>query len=301
MSQHFSVSNGSFNGYCLFQHEDATELRIYDMGQEIESIVNTLQGDLISENNLHLTEDQFHLERYIEANEALYNYISARDQETRWSDLIDYICHDLPPSFECTDAKQMVWAFERKKNFAKGLYEENNDIIPFYLRQEFLRKKIKQENTVEIEDIRLLAGADVAYDDANNLLVAAITVHDIQSMDLIEEVTLTSGISFPYIPGLFSFREVPPLLRAFEKLENKPDVIICDGHGVAHPKGIGMASHLGVELKIPTVGCAKKRLIGAYDKSELSIAKGSELPLRWCSEKVGVALRTQENINPYLV
>ena len=100
---------------------------------------------------------------------------------------------------------------------------------------------------------------------------------------------------------MFSFREIPPILEAYKKLEIKPDLIVCDAQGIAHPKNMGMASHLGLELDIPTIGCAKKRLVGVYDKSKLGQKRGSTENLVWDSEIVGVALRTQDNIKPMFV
>ena len=132
-------------------------------------------------------------------------------------------------------------------------------------------------------------------------MVGAITVLNAKTLEVIEESFEVMPIQFPYIPGLFSFREIPPLEIAFQKLKIKPNLIICDGHGVSHPKGIGMATHLGIKLNIPTIGCAKKKLIGHFDIEELKIEKGSTSNIIWSDEVIGVALRTRENTKPLYV
>jgi deoxyribonuclease V len=132
-------------------------------------------------------------------------------------------------------------------------------------------------------------------------MVGAIVVINVETFEVIEQAFHKMKINFPYIPGLFSFRETPPLIEAFKKLSHKPDLIICDGHGIAHPKAAGMASHLGVELNIPTIGCAKKRLIGFYEKEKLNPARGSMEDLIWNSMMIGKVLRTQHNIKPVFV
>jgi len=142
---------------------------------------------------------------------------------------------------------------------------------------------------------------DVAYNEQENRMVGAIVILDADSLEVVEKASHEMEITFPYVPGLFSFREIPPILEAHKKLKIKPDLIVCDAQGIAHPKNMGMASHLGLELAIPTIGCAKKRLVGVYDKSKLDQKRGAIEHLIWGSEIVGVALRTQDNIKPMFV
>ena len=126
--------------------------------------------------------------------------------------------------------------------------------------QQELRSRVVR--TGSPRPLRLMAGADVSYAKRAETMYAAVVVVEWPSLNVVEEVTAQRPAEFPYIPGLLSFREMPALLAAFEKLRARLDVIIYDGHGVAHPRGFGIASHLGVLLDVPTVGCAKKRLVG---------------------------------------
>jgi len=147
--------------------------------------------------------------------------------------------------------------------------------------------------------LRTIAGADVSYARRAETMYAAVVVVRWPSGEVVDQVTAERPAEFPYIPGLLSFREMPALLAAFEALRTRPDVLIYDGHGVAHPRGFGIASHLGVLLDVPTVGCAKKRLVGehAHPKPE----KGSSAPLRHGGKTIGTVLRTRTNVKPVFV
>jgi len=115
----------------------------------------------------------------------------------------------------------------------------------------------------------------------------------------VEVKTAKKRICFPYIPGLLSFREGPAIIEAIKKLSVKPDVFIFDGQGIAHPRGVGIATHVGVLLGISTIGCAKSVLCGTY--KEPGIEKGSWTPLIYNGKKVGVALRTRSGVKPVFV
>lgn len=149
--------------------------------------------------------------------------------------------------------------------------------------------------------IRLIAGVDVEYDKETYLIAGAIAVMDYDTLEIKAVATHVMHVTFPYIPGLFSFREMPVLLEAWKKLEIRPDLIVCDGQGVAHPRRFGLASHLGIVLDIPTLGCGKTRFFGQYDT--LGDERGSIAPLlaEDNGEQVGNALRTQAGINPVFV
>ena len=115
--------------------------------------------------------------------------------------------------------------------------------------------------------IHLVAGADVSYNKGSDRFYAGVVVLQFPELSLIEESVAIGNVSFPYIPGLLTFREAPILLQAFRKLSTQPDVILFDGQGIAHPRGIGIASHMGIFLDCPSIGCAKSKLTGIYDAS----------------------------------
>ncbi|MEO6036821.1 MAG: deoxyribonuclease V [Saprospiraceae bacterium] len=174
------------------------------------------------------------------------------------------------------------------------------DFLPYYALQEQLREKVIREDCLPAT-IQYVAGVDVAYNDLDQRMVGAIVVLDALSLELVDQATHEMDITFPYLPGLFSFRELPPLLEAYKKLRILPNLIVCDAQGIAHPKGLGMASHLGIELDRPTIGCAKKRLFGNYEAIQLGAERGSSQPLMANHDQVGVVLRTQTNIKPMFV
>ncbi len=163
-----------------------------------------------------------------------------------------------------------------------------------------LRAQIITTNQLP-DPIRYIAGTDVEYDKESDLIAGSIVVLNYQTLDVVEIATHCMQVTFPYIPGLFSFREMPPLLAAWEKLTQKPDLLICDGQGIAHPRRFGMASHLGISIGKPTIGCGKTKLYGHY--TDLDIRKGSIAPLLAEDDAaiIGNVLRTQEGINPVFV
>lgn len=163
--------------------------------------------------------------------------------------------------------------------------------------QTYLAAKVEKENRFNV--IHCVAGVDVAYAKECDQLVAAVVVLDAQTLNVIETVTATDKEQFPYIPGLFSFRELPPLIKTFNKLQTQPDLIVCDGQGYAHPRRFGLACHLGVIFDVPTIGCGKTRLLGKH--KELDMTRGSMVPLIDNDEVIGNVLRTQTNTNPIYV
>lgn len=182
----------------------------------------------------------------------------------------------------------------------KEYYDNDLELLPYYELQLTYKHKVIRENQLPTT-IKYIAGVDVAYNDAECRMVGGIVVLDAETLEAVEQAVHDMEVTFPYVPGLFSFREVPAVKAAYEKLTIKPDLIVCDGHGIAHPMGVGMATHLGIELDIPTIGCAKKRLVGAYEKEQLGKERGDKLSLVWDNEEVGYVLRTQTDTNPVFV
>ncbi len=146
---------------------------------------------------------------------------------------------------------------------------------------------------------RTLAAADVSFDRGGTVLFAAVVVVEAGSFRLIERAGLAAPARFPYVPGLLSFREAPALLEAFDRIKTRPDVVLCDGQGIAHPRRLGIASHLGLRLDLPTIGCAKSRLCGKYD--EPGADRGDRSPLVDKGEVVGAVLRTRAKVAPLFV
>jgi len=149
------------------------------------------------------------------------------------------------------------------------------------------------------EQITLVAGADVGYSNRYQAAVAALATYTYPSLEFRELVQFSGEIAYPYRPGLLSFRELPMLLEAFQRLQGQPDVVLCDGQGIAHPRRLGLASHLGLWLDLPTVGCAKTRLVGAHGK--VGPKKGQYRSLMHRHELVGVVLRTRTEVKPLYV
>lgn len=132
------------------------------------------------------------------------------------------------------------------------------------------------------------------------LALASIVVLTFPERELVESSEGAAPPDFPYIPGLLSFREMPAILAAWARPTVRPDVMMCDAHGVAHPRGFGLASHLGVVLDLPTIGCAKSRLFGTH---RLPAAKGRSVPLRHPQDGsvLGAVVRTRTGVRPIYV
>ena len=146
---------------------------------------------------------------------------------------------------------------------------------------------------------RYVAGADISLDRGSDRGYAGVVVIDASSMETVEEVGATAEIRFPYVPGLLSFRELPALEHAWRTLRRKPDVLIFDGAGYAHPRRFGLACHGGVLFDLPTIGCAKSILVGTH--GPLGDARGSTAPLVHRDEIVGMAVRLRDRTNPVYV
>lgn len=162
--------------------------------------------------------------------------------------------------------------------------------------QKRLRSQVSLAPSFRLADLRTVAGVDAAYGDVNR---AAVVVFSFPDLEVLESAVALRESVFPYVPGLLSFREIPAVLDALDKLKTTPDVLICDGQGYAHPRRLGLASHLGVYLDRPAVGCAKSRLVGTY--TEPGPAVGDRSPLVHRGEVVGAVLRSKPRTNPLFV
>jgi deoxyribonuclease V len=147
------------------------------------------------------------------------------------------------------------------------------------------------------EPVEIVAGIDVAYNDTQAF--AAVVLLEVSTGKLQQVVSAETPVQFPYVPGLLSFREVPAIMRALEQLSIRPDLVMCDGQGIAHPRRFGIACHIGVLYDLPTIGCAKTRLTGKAD--DPAQTKGSYSDLVHKRETIGVVLRTRDNVNPLYI
>ncbi|MBX7548201.1 endonuclease V [Streptomyces sp. tea 10] len=144
-----------------------------------------------------------------------------------------------------------------------------------------------------------VTGVDVAYDDDLDLVAAAAVVLDAATLEVVAEATAVGRVSFPYVPGLLAFREIPTVLAALDRLPCPPGLVVCDGYGLAHPRRFGLASHLGVLTGLPVVGVAKNPFTFTYD--EPAPARGASAALLAGTEEVGRALRTRDGVKPVFV
>ena len=147
--------------------------------------------------------------------------------------------------------------------------------------------------------VKTVAGIDLGYDAKNNTSRAVCVALSFPELELIESSEAILPIQFPYIPGLLSFRETPVAVRALEKLENAPDLILCDGQGIAHPRRFGIACHIGLIADAPTIGVAKSILVGRFEN--LGETRGSVAPLVHRGERIGAVLRTKDKVQPVYI
>lgn len=144
-----------------------------------------------------------------------------------------------------------------------------------------------------------VTGVDVAYDDERDIVVAAAVVLDAATLEVVEEATAVGRVSFPYVPGLLAFREIPTVLAALENLGTDPGLVVCDGYGRAHPRRFGLASHLGVLTGLPVIGVAKSPFTFTHEPP--GPRRGDQSPLLDGAEEVGRALRTRTGTKPVYV
>ncbi|MGA5704018.1 endonuclease V [Peterkaempfera bronchialis] len=150
-----------------------------------------------------------------------------------------------------------------------------------------------------VEDGGTVAGVDVAYDEQRDLVAAAAVVLDVATLQVVDQATAVGRIAFPYIPGLLAFRELPAVLDALDRLTTRPGLIVCDGYGIAHPRRLGLASHLGLTTSIPAFGVAKTPF--TFTHQPPGPTRGDRSPLLDAGEDVGRALRTRTGVKPVFV
>ncbi|MEH2223311.1 deoxyribonuclease V [Nostoc sp.] len=164
--------------------------------------------------------------------------------------------------------------------------------------QETLQNQVITEDRLQ-EPIQYVAGVDMGFEADGTISRAAVAVLSFPDLQIIETSLAHRPTTFPYVPGFLSFREIPAVLDALEKIKTTPDIILCDGQGIAHPRRLGIASHLGLLIDMPTIGVAKSRLIGKHE--ELAETKGSTQPLIYNGETIGAVLRSRTGVKPLYI
>lgn len=165
--------------------------------------------------------------------------------------------------------------------------------------QETLRSRLRITDRSLRRAPALVAGADVSYDRGSEIIFGAVVVLTWPDLKIVEMRGSIGRARFPYVPGYLSFREIPILLKAFARVRNKPDLIFCDGQGIAHPRRFGLACHLGMVLGVRSIGCAKSRLVGEHE--DPALGRGSMTSLVHEGREVGLVLRTRDGVAPLYV
>lgn len=150
-------------------------------------------------------------------------------------------------------------------------------------------------------EVTRIAGVDMAINENNGMARAAVVLLSYPELEMLEQHVYEEPLRMPYIPGLLSFREIPCIIGAFDRLREQPQLVMVDGQGIAHPRRLGIAAHLGLWLDLPTIGCAKSILRGHYDEQALGEEAGAWEPLIYKNETLGAAVRTRSHVKPMII
>jgi deoxyribonuclease V len=164
------------------------------------------------------------------------------------------------------------------------------------LQRELARQIIRVD---QLDEVKHIAGVDMAINEENGMARSAVVLLSYPAMELVEQHVYEEPLRMPYIPGLLSFREIPCILGAFDLLNQQPELVMVDGQGIAHPRRLGIASHLGLWLDLPTIGCAKSILTGHHEP--LSEEAGAWVPLKVGNEVIGAVVRTRTRVKPMII
>src|SRR5947209_8421403 len=183
----------------------------------------------------------------------------------------------------------------------RQLHEWNLQQSEAIALQRELAKRVVRED--RLDEVHHIAGVDMAINEENGMARAAVVLLTYPALEVVEQHVYEEPVRMPYIPGLLSFRETPCILGAFALLKQQPELVMVDGQGIAHPRRLGIASHLGLWLDLPSIGCAKSILRGEYDREALGEEVGAWVPLidKKNNEVIGAALRTRAHTNPMFI
>jgi len=179
----------------------------------------------------------------------------------------------------------------------KPLHEWNLKQDEAIALQRELAKRVVRED--RLDQVRHVAGVDMAINEVSGMARAAVVLLSYPALEIVERHVYEEPVRMPYVPGLLSFRELPCILGAFDLLKQQPELVMVDGQGIAHPRRLGIASHLGVWLDLPTIGCAKSILTGHHKL--LGEEAGSWVPLNADGEVIGAVLRTRAHVKPMII
>lgn len=163
------------------------------------------------------------------------------------------------------------------------------------------QEKLRDQITVKPlrKEITTVAGADLSFDKKSDKVYAGVVILRLPGLEVMARSAVITHIDFPYIPGLLAFRELPPLKEAWNVLKIRPDVLVMDGHGIAHPRRMGLATHFGIIMDQPTIGCAKNNLTGDFNQPESG--KGRYRYIMEEGERIGMVLRSRTNVKPIFI
>jgi deoxyribonuclease V len=167
------------------------------------------------------------------------------------------------------------------------------------LQVELARRVIRTDQLAD--RVLRVAGVDMAINEESGLARAAVVLLSYPQLEVLERHVYEEPVRMPYVPGLLSFREIPSILEAFAQLREQPQLVMVDGQGIAHPRYLGIASHLGLWLDLPTIGCAKSILRGSYDERALSEEAGAWVPLIYRHATIGAVVRTRTRVKPMII
>src|SRR5205085_5958771 len=164
------------------------------------------------------------------------------------------------------------------------------------LKKELAKRVIRED---QLGEVHTIAGVDMAINEQNGMARAAVVLLSFPELEILERHVYEEPVRLEYVPGLLSFREIPCILGAFARLKQQPDLVMVDGQGIAHPRRLGIASHLGLWINLPTIGCAKSILVGHHE--EVGEEAGAWVPLTYRGKVIGAAVRTRSRVKPMII
>ncbi|RVU91783.1 endonuclease V [Flavobacterium columnare] len=245
---------------------------------------------------MFVSRDDLNTERLFRENKDV---IDAYEEGKSYITDIDTFCQCWTGEYERFAKTIIQYLIQGSMKRCNGYVFKDTFMEKFVWQEEQIEKIIHEDRLPT--DIQFIGGVTVAYHDITQKIVAVVTVMDVNSQEIVDQAIYTEDRINMHIPDVFGFNETVWAIKAFEKLAVKPQFIFCDGHGIEHPKNMGFATFLGIQLDIPTIGCAKKRLVGYYKKEDLGDKRADHIELIFDQKVVGKALRTKENTNPIYV